>query len=96
MKQKTLNGFNLIYSLIKMRWVSEIIKSISYGNNRYNQILNSIPQMSHTELNRKLNLLLNKKVINKEDNNYILLDFGKDLIHIFNHLEELEEKYLAV
>ena len=79
-----------------MRWVSEIIQSISYGNNRYNQILNSIPQMSHTELNRKLNLLLNKKVITKEENSYILLDFGKDLIHIFDHLEELEEKYLAV
>ena len=51
---KVLNGFKLIHSLIKMRWVPDILKSIELGNYRYNAILASVPGMSHTELNRKL------------------------------------------
>ena len=31
----------------------------------------------------------------EEGNNtyYTLMDFGRDLVHIFRHLEDLEEKY---
>lgn len=54
--------------------------------------------MSHTELNRKLAILGEKKVIEKreEDGSYLLLEFGKDLVHIFHHLEDLEEKYFQI
>lgn len=97
MKNKIFSGFEIVQDLIKLRWVPEILKSINQGNKRYSHILDSIPYMSHTELNRKLNILVDKNVINKEtvDNNsfYTLLNFGNDLIHIFHHLEELEEKY---
>jgi len=99
MSSKVSSGFEILHELIKLRWVPEIIKSISLGNQNYTAILKSIPYMSHTELNRKLNILLKKNVIIKqeEDTNiyYRLNSFGEDLVHIFNHLEELEEKYLG-
>ena len=91
MKNNISNGFEIIQDLIKLRWVPEILKSISLGNRRYTEILESIPNLSHTELNRKLSLLIEKEVIVKvEDQNasyYKLLQFGGDLVHIFNHLE---------
>ena len=95
--KRIFNGFQIIHDLIRLRWVPEILKSIHYGNHRYINILESIPEMSHTELNRKLSLLLEKRVIGQEtkDNitGYVLLNFGEDLVHIFHHLEDLEQKY---
>lgn len=97
MKNKIFNGFEIVHDLIKLRWVPEILKSISLGNSRYSEILSSIPYLSHTELNRKLAILIEKKVIEKnEDGSYSLLEFGKDLVHIFQHLEDLEEKYFQM
>lgn len=97
MENKITNGFMIIQDLIKLRWVPEILKAIDLGNKHYSQILRSIPYLSHTELNRKLNILVEKRVIEKvEEGNsiyYSLLDFGGDLVHIFNHLEDIEEKY---
>ncbi|GFN36598.1 winged helix-turn-helix transcriptional regulator [Tepidimicrobium xylanilyticum] len=97
MENKVINGFQIVQDLIKLRWVPEILKSIQLGNQRYSEILTSIPYISHTELNRKLSILIEKKVIEKRTNGtntyYSLLNFGKDLVHIFNHLEDIEEKY---
>ncbi len=100
MKNNISNGFQMVQDLIKLTWVPEILESINKGNHRYSEILNSINYISHTELNRKLIILLEKKVIYKESNenntHYSLLDFGKDLIHIFGHLEDIEDKYFEV
>ncbi|WP_336513014.1 hypothetical protein [Clostridium sp. Cult2] len=56
-----------------------------------------MPYISHIELNRKLSILIDKKVIEKITNGsntyYSLLNFGEDLVYIFNHLEDLEDKY---
>jgi len=97
MKNKVSNGFQIVQDLIKLRWVPEILKSMYSGNQRYTDILDSIPYMSHTELNRKLSILTERNVIDKTvegDNTYYsLLNFGKELVHIFYHLEDLEEKY---
>ncbi|CCQ97175.1 Transcriptional regulator, HxlR family [[Clostridium] ultunense Esp] len=97
METKIFNGFQIVQDLIKLRWVPEILKSIHLGNQRYSDILKSIPYLSHTELNRKLNILIDKKVIEKTINGnntyYSLLNFGDDLVHIFYHLEDLEDKY---
>jgi len=97
MVKRVFNGFQIIQDLIKLRWVPEIIKSISIGNSRYSEILDSIPHMSHTELNRKLAVLLKKGVLVRttKDNtiNYSLQKFGEELMHIFLHLEDLELKY---
>lgn len=100
MKSKVYNGFQMVQDLIKLRWVPEILKSIDLGNHQYTDILNSIPYMSHTELNRKLIILMDRQVINRleEENkpSYHLQEFGKDLIHTFYHLEDLEEKYFQL
>ncbi|MGO1469946.1 MAG: winged helix-turn-helix transcriptional regulator [Tissierella sp.] len=98
MKKNISNGFEIVENLIKLRWVPEILESIDYGNQRYSEIKRSIDGISHTELNRKLIILIRKGTILKEEDlqstSYYLLEFGKELIHIFGHLEELQEKYL--
>lgn len=99
MKTNISDGFEIVEDLIKLRWVPEILESINLGNQRYSEIKRSIDEISHTELNRKLIILIRKKTILKEEGpdsiSYSLLDFGKELVHIFNHLEELQEKYFG-
>lgn len=98
MSNKIINGFEIVHNLIKLRWIPEIVKSIYLGNIRYSEIQRSIPYLSHTELTRKLNALMAKGVIKKAKGDigdyYSLESFGRDLVHIFYHLEDLEEKYL--
>lgn len=100
MKNNISNGFQMVQDMIKLRWIPEIIKSIDAGNSRYSEIQKSIHYISHTELNRKLSILIERGVILKQDNTnntyYTLLNFGEDLVHIFDHLEALQEKYFEV
>lgn len=99
MKTKISDGFEIVEDLIKLRWVPEILESINSGNQRYSEIKRSIDGISHTELNRKLIILIRKRTVLKDENSdiiiYSLLDFGKELVHIFNHLEVLQEKYFG-
>lgn len=94
-----IDCFQIVQDLIKLRWVPEILQSLAAGNRRYTEILKSIPNISHTELNRKLTILREKNVICKKSNDkdieYSLLNLGKDLVHIFNHMEDLQEKYFG-
>lgn len=96
---KASSGFELIHELVKHRWIPEIIDSIADGNENYSQILNDHEFfLSKTELNRKLGLLVERKVIEKhtlENKSYYkLLEFGKDLDHIFKHFEDIGSKYI--
>mgnify|MGYP001008685556 CR=1 FL=1 len=97
MSNKISNGFQIVQDLIKLRWIPEILLAIEIGNNRYSELLENIEYISHTELNRKLSILVEREVIDKTTNGrntyYTLLPFGKDLVHIFHHLEDLEERY---
>ena len=97
MSTKISNGFQIVQDWIKLRWVPEILEAIEIGNNRYSEMLESIEYISHTELNRKLSILVEREVIYKTTNGkntyYTLLPFGEELVHIFHHLEELEERY---
>lgn len=99
MKNKIENGFQIIHDLIKLKWVPEILESLNLGNFRYNQLLKSIQYISHTELNRKLTMLVERNVISKVTNGhqitYTLTPFGEDLVHIFGHLEKLEDRYFT-
>nr|WP_300002783.1 winged helix-turn-helix transcriptional regulator [Tissierella sp.] len=99
MKTKISDGFEIVEDLIKLRWVPEILESINSGNRRYSEIRRSIDGISHTELNRKLIILIRKKAISKQEDSeniyYSLLSFGKELAHIFDHLEKLQEKYFG-
>lgn len=100
MESNTANGFQIVEDLIKLRWVPEILGTINLGNHRYSEIKVEIDGISHTELSRKLAILVDKTVISKEDSpdssNYVLQEFGKELVHIFEHLEKLQEKYLHI
>ena len=95
---RTNEGFELIHDLVKHRWIPEILDSISSGKEAYTQILNDHEYLSKTELNRKLALLLEKKVLVRQTQDkktvYKLLDFGKDLDHIFKHFEDIGNKYI--
>lgn len=100
MKINLSSGLQIVEDLIKLRWVPEILKSVNLGNYRYTDIQRSIDGISHTELNRKLTILIEKgAILREEDENnifYEMLEFGEDLVHIFNHLEDLQEKYYKV
>ncbi|VDN48850.1 Transcriptional regulator [Petrocella atlantisensis] len=93
----TNQGFEIIQDIMKLRWIPEILMTISMGYSNYSDILNHIEGLSHTELNRKLALLTEKKAIIKESDHirsgYILTDFGSDLEHIFKHFLDIAEKY---
>lgn len=97
MKVNISSGFEIVEDLIKLRWVPEILEAVKDGNYRYSDIKRSIDGISHTELNRKLLILVRKGAIAKEEDldstSYSLLGFGKELVHIFDHLEALQEKY---
>ncbi len=87
-------GFALIQDVIKLKWVPEILEVMNKGKDTFSDILDSVPYLSPTELNRKLKVLQEREIIYKEEEgNYVLLDFGHDLLHIFMHLQELNERY---
>lgn len=94
---KVDESFEEVHGMIRSRWIPEILDSIKEGNHSYGEILESIEFISGTELNRKLNLLVEKRALGKEEgskrSHYELLDLGEDLHHIFYHLVELKEKY---
>lgn len=97
---KFTTGFEIIHEFIGLKWVPEILESIGNGNKRYTDILNSVPYLSHTELQRKLKILQEKNAISKKSfdigSEYQLEPFGEDLLHIFKHFTELGEKYLML
>jgi DNA-binding HxlR family transcriptional regulator len=75
----------------------EIIFSIGLGHESYIDILNHVEGLSHTELNRKINILIIKNIIVKKDHHprsgYILTEYGEDIKHILNHFLDIERKY---
>lgn len=93
-------GFEFIKEIIRKRWVPEILSSIGEGNNYYSDILKSIDYLSKTELNRKLDFLIQQKLVEKntiEDTSrslYHLSQLGEDIDHIMNHLSELGQQYI--
>lgn len=92
-------GYEILQDLIGSKWVPEILSEIKQGSNRYSDILNNIPFMSSTELRRKLRMLQDRNIIIRieiEHNvTYSLAPFGEDLVHIFQHIEEISEKYVT-
>lgn len=92
------NGFEFIHSIIKHRWVPEILDSIARGNISYSSILNDNEYLTKTELNRKLNMLVSHKVLHKElleqKSNYQLSKLGEDLDHIFKHFHDIGQEYV--
>lgn len=91
-------GIEIIQDLIKRRWVPEILLSIKMGNYTYTNILNSIPHLSQTELQRKLKVLEEYDCIvkNEEELLYNLTEFGNEINHVFQHVYDLGQRFLQV
>lgn len=87
-------GFRFMQDMIKLKWVPEILFSIEKGSARYTDILEGIPYISHTELNRKLAVLMEHDALEKIDEDmcakYRLLPLGEELVEIFKRLMRLE------
>ena len=47
-------GYEIIQGLVGSRWVPEILYAIDSGYIRYSEIENNIPNISHSEMQRKL------------------------------------------
>lgn len=91
-------GIEVIQDLIKRRWVPEILLSVKMGNETYTNILNSIPNLSQTELQRKLKVLEEYDCIVKNDQelSYHLTEFGYEINHLFQHIYDLGQKFLTI
>ena len=92
-------GFELIRDVFRLKWIPEIIESISNEHIRYTDISENIDYISNAELNRKLLILqerhiIVKKSINEKDG-YYLTELGEDLDHIFNHFVDMSSKYIT-
>lgn len=88
-------GLEMIQGLISKRWIPEILYSVSLGNHRFTDILNSINYLSQTELQRKLKLLEESNCLIKDevDMSYNLTEFGSEVNHLFRHFYDLGKKY---
>lgn len=89
-------GFEIVQEVIKVKWVPEILLSLDSGNHQFNELLKSIPYLSHTELNRKLKFLAMRQLILKHETTkqgYTLQPFGYDLLHILKNFEVLHNTY---
>ncbi|MCH4891046.1 transcriptional regulator [Acidaminobacter sp. JC074] len=95
MNHQMNEGFQLIHDLFRLRWIPEIVQTIGLKELKYTEISQEIGEISNTELNRKIALLLDRHVVKKTQDGYALSAFGKDLDHIFNHFVEMSEKYLV-
>lgn len=98
MDTKMSEGFQLIHDIFRLKWIPEIIDSLAKGNYRYTDIAENIEYISNTELNRKLAMLQERRVISKSTvegrDGYYLTEFGEDLNHIFIHFIDMSDKYI--
>lgn len=95
-------GLTLIQTVLGGRWNPEILLSIEAGYSRYSEIYRYIEHISHTELQRKLTLLINEKLVIKEvsetedgKGTYQLSDFGQEVVHVIHHLLDIGSKHTA-
>lgn len=93
-------GLHLMESIIGGRWNPMILFAIGQGASRYTDIRNSIEYISVTELQRKLNRLIETRLIVKataeEDarkSEYQLTDFGGDITHILYHILDISTRH---
>ena len=98
MTKEMNEGFELIRDIFRLKWIPEIIESISNDHVRYTDISDNIDYISNAELNRKLLILQERHIIVKKSldgkDGYYLTELGEDLDHIFNHFLEMSSKYI--
>lgn len=92
---------NSAVSIISGRWKSQIIYSISEGNNRFHLLKKELSNISEQVLGRQLKELETHKLIIKKEIpdtipagiEYILTNKGQDLIPILKNLCEWGKEY---
>lgn len=92
---------NSAVSIISGRWKSQIVYSISEGNNRFHLLKKELPKISEQVLGRQLKELETHKVIVKKEIpgtvpagiEYVLTNKGEDLIPILKSLCEWGKVY---
>lgn len=98
MKSSIIQGNEYIQSLIRSKWVPEIIHGLSSENDRFSQLKRYIQEIGDTELKRKLRNLVQAGVVEKsgEGHNvrYCLTPFGHELEHLFAHIRDIGNRYV--
>lgn len=92
---------NSALAVISGRWKSQIVYSISQGNNRFNLIKNELPNLSEQVLGRQLKELETHAILIKKEIpetvpvgiEYILTNKGLDLVPILESLCDWGKKY---
>ncbi|EJL76114.1 winged helix-turn-helix transcriptional regulator [Chryseobacterium populi] len=92
---------NSAVSMISGRWKSQIVYSVSEGNNRFHLLKKELPNISEQVLGRQLKELETHKIIVKKEIpgtvpagiEYVLTNKGEDLIPILKNLCEWGKVY---
>ena len=92
---------NSAVSIISGRWKSQIIYSISEGNNRFHLLKKELPNISEQVLGRQLKELETHKIIIKKEIpdttpagiEYVLTNKGQDVVPILKNLCEWGKEY---
>ncbi len=98
-EQELEQGLKLMESVIGGRWNSLILFQLEQGRKSYTDIRNSIDYISDTELQRKLNTLIDSKLVKKGDGldakkrEYALTPYGEDITHTLHHIMDISLKH---
>lgn len=98
MKSTIIQGNDYIQSLIRSKWVPEIIHGLALDNDRFSELKRHIDEIGDTELKRKLRNLVLAGVVNKTGEGhqirYYLTPFGYELEHLFAHIRDIGVRYV--
>lgn len=98
MKSSIWQGYEYIQSLLRSKWVPEIIEGLAHGNNRFSLLKRNIDFIGDTELKRKLRYLVEAGVVDKSGSGhqvrYLLTPFGMELDHLFSHIRDIGVRYV--
>ncbi len=98
-EQDLESGLRLMESVIGGRWNPLILFQLEHGAMSYTDIRNSIDYISDTELQRKLNTLIDSKLVvkgNGEDarkREYVLTPYGEDIAHTLHPILDISQTH---
>lgn len=69
----------LASEVLTEKWMLLVLRELSTGSTRFNQIRRGVPRMSATLLKQRLEMLSRAGVVEQRDGNYILTDAGAEL-----------------
>lgn len=98
MKSPIIHGYEYIQSLLRLKWVPEIVEGLAKGHDRFSLLKKNIDFIGETELKRKLRYLVEAGVIVKtgrgHEVRYSLTTFGWEIDHLFSHIRDIWLRYV--